>query len=464
MRWLRRLWPRTLFGQLLLIMVSGTVVIQLMSSSIWFDVRFAQVLEAPVRLMAARSAPLIAQAQCDAHSLQVPAHYQLRCAESAPAVEEDQRRGRRRVEQLLQQALQYELGQAQEVRLLKVRLTDESGQPIVWRSLFGLRTAQAHIQFAVRLADGHWLSVDGQELQGWSGESAWVLISDYLLRVYALRIVAVLLVCLIAVRLCLRPLRRLADAARGLGSNLEQPPLALEGPEEVRQAAQAFNAMQQRLIAMVNDKAYFLAAVSHDLRTPLTRMRLRLERLPDDEQRERLRHNITQMDDMIGQVLDYLRAGEQQHLRNVDLDRLVARLCADLASADEPLPVQGHAGSLHVDALLLQRCLQNLVVNALRYAREVSVTLASGASEVCIHIDDRGPGIAPELLSTITDPFVRGEGSRNQASGGYGLGLSIAQRIASSHGGSLQVSNRDGGGLRVSVCLPRAAATDGARP
>lgn len=454
MRWLRRLWPRTLFGQLLLIMVSGTLVIQLVSSSIWFDVRFAQVLEAPVRLIAARTAGLIAQADCQAGSLQVPAHYQLRCVASAPAAVQDQRRGRHRVELLLQQALTYELGHPQPVRLLKVQLSDELGQPIVWRSLFGLRTAQAHIQFAVPLANGQWLAIDGVELQGWSGESAWVLISDYLLRVYALRIVAVLLVCLLAVRLCLRPLRRLADAARGLGSNLEQPPLALDGPEEVRQAAQAFNAMQQRLIAMVNDKAYFLAAVSHDLRTPLTRMRLRLERLPDDEHRERLRQNITQMDDMIGQVLDYLRAGEQQNLQQVDVDRLVARLCADLASADEPLPVQGKGGSLRVDALLLQRCLQNLLVNALRYAREVSVTLERAGTGVHIHVDDRGPGVAPGLLATITDPFVRGEGSRNHGSGGYGLGLSIAQRIAASHGGELMLTNREGGGLRVSILLP----------
>nr|WP_220462672.1 ATP-binding protein [Pseudomonas putida] len=435
-------------------MVSGTLVIQLVSSSIWFDVRFAQVLEAPVRLIAARTAGLIAQADCQAGSLQVPAHYQLRCVASAPAAVQDQRRGRHRVELLLQQALTYELGHPQPVRLLKVQLTDELGQPIVWRSLFGLRTAQAHIQFAVPLANGQWLAIDGVELQGWSGESAWVLISDYLLRVYALRIVAVLLVCLLAVRLCLRPLRRLADAARGLGSNLEQPPLALDGPEEVRQAAQAFNAMQQRLIAMVNDKAYFLAAVSHDLRTPLTRMRLRLERLPDDEHRERLRQNITQMDDMIGQVLDYLRAGEQQNLQQVDVDRLVARLCADLASADEPLPVQGKGGSLRVDALLLQRCLQNLLVNALRYAREVSVTLERAGTGVHIHVDDRGPGVSPGLLATITDPFVRGEGSRNHGSGGYGLGLSIAQRIAASHGGELMLTNREGGGLRVSILLP----------
>ena len=169
-RWLRRLWPRTLFGQLLLIMVSGTLVVQLMSSSIWFDVRFAQVFEAPVRLIAARSAPLISRADCHDAALPVPAHYQLRCAEHLPEQTHDQRRERRRVELLLRQALKYELGHAQAVRLMNVQLTDASGQPIVWRSLFGLRTAQAHMQFAVPLADGHWLIIEGQELQGRSGE------------------------------------------------------------------------------------------------------------------------------------------------------------------------------------------------------------------------------------------------------------------------------------------------------
>lgn len=454
MRWARRLWPRTLFGQLMLIMVGGTLAIQLMSSSIWFDVRFAQVFEAPVRLIAARSAPLIRQASCHAGVLKVPAHYQLRCAEQLPVLQQDERRGRKRVELLLHQALKYELGHEPQVRLMKMQLTDELGQPIVWRSLFGLRTAQAHLQFAVPLADGHWLTIDGQELQGWSGESAWLLISDYLLRVYALRIVAVLVVCLIAVRLCLRPLRRLADAALALGSNLQQPPLALDGPDEVRQAAQAFNAMQQRLIAMVNDKAYFLAAVSHDLRTPLTRMRLRLERMPDDEHRQRLRQNIAQMDDMIGQVLDYLRAGEQQNLQPVDMDRLVIRQCAELATADEPIPVHGHGGVVSVDALMVQRCLQNLLVNALRYASQVSVSVERVGARVLVHVEDRGPGIAPHLLATVTEPFVRGESSRNQASGGYGLGLSIVERIMTSHGGALRVRNREGGGLRVTLELP----------
>ncbi|AIZ35205.1 HAMP domain-containing protein [Pseudomonas parafulva] len=455
MRLLRRLWPRTLFGQLLLIMISGTLLVQLVSSSIWFDVRFAQVFEAPVRLIAARSAPLIAQANCHTTPPRIPARYHLRCAESLPSPQADDPHSRHRIELLLNQALSYELGHALKARVLKLQLTDELGRPVLWRSLFGLRIAQAHLQFAVPLEDGHWLLVDGEELQGWSGESAWVLISDYLLRVYALRILAVLLVCLVAVRLCLRPLRRLADAALGLGRNLEQPPLPLEGPEEVRQAAQAFNAMQQRLIAMVNDKAYFLAAVSHDLRTPLTRMRLRLERLEDGEHKVRLQQNIAQMDAMIGQVLDYLHAGEQQNLQEVDLDRLVARVCADLASAEEPLPVQGSVGKVRVDALLMQRCLQNLLVNALRYGRQVTLRLDADSTHIRLHVEDRGPGIDPALLATVTDPFVRGETSRNHRSGGYGLGLSIAQRIAASHGGALHLENREGGGLVVTVTVAR---------
>ncbi|MFK3940435.1 ATP-binding protein [Pseudomonas monteilii] len=435
-------------------MVSGTLVVQLMSSSIWFDVRFAQVLEAPVRLMAARVAPLIAQADCHVPSAQVPPRYRVRCADRLPATRHDDRPGRHRIELLLNQALTYELGQPRAIRLLLGELVDDQGRPVVWHSLFGLRTAQAHLRFAVGLPDGHWLIVEGRELQGWSGESAWVLIGDYLLRVYVLRIIAVLVVCLVAVRLCLRPLQRLSEAARGLGQNLAQPPLRLDGPHEVRQAAQAFNAMQQRLVGMIHDKAYFLAAVSHDLRTPLTRMRLRLERLPEGVDKDRLRQNVAQMDGMIGQVLDYLQAGEQQNLQVVTLERLVSRVCADLASADEPLPVQGSVGAVEVDALMMQRCLQNLITNALRYGREVGVRLEREAGWVRVHVEDRGPGIDPAQLASIVEPFVRGEGSRNRAHGGYGLGLSIAQRIAASHGGQLRLANREGGGLQATVSLP----------
>ncbi len=374
--WLKRLWPNTLFGRLLVIMVSGTLAVQLLSSSIWFDVRFAQVLEAPVRLIASRTALLLERQDCASiRSARLPAGYAVACLDAPPLQVSGDERARRRTELLLEQSLTRELGRAQPVKVMNVHLTDEQGQPVVWRSFFGLRTATAHVLFVLPLADGGWLQVDGEELQGWSGESAWTLIADYALRVYLVRILAVLGICWLAVRLCLRPMERMSEAARKLGENLDQPPLDIEGPVEVRQAARMFNTMQQRLIAMVNDQSYFLAAVSHDLRTPLTRMRLRVETLADEQPRERLKQNIAQMDLMISQVLDYLGTAEQQPAQLVDLDALLARLCIELATQDEPLPILGRGGVITANEILIHRCLQNLLVNALRYARQVVVSM-----------------------------------------------------------------------------------------
>lgn len=459
---LQRLWPRTLFAQLLVIMVIGVLGIQLASSSIWFDVRFAQVLEAPVRLMARDTAAIIEQVDCQAPLPSgLRTHYQVHCRTQRPERNASTETGRasRRIEMLLTQALHYETGRDYRIHLLATGLTDTQGQPIVWHSLFGLRTAQAHLHFAVQLAQDRWLEVDGEELQGWSGQSAWVLIADYLLRVYALRIVAVLVICLIAVRLCLRPLKRLAEAARGLGDNLEQPPLAIEGSEEVRQAAQAFNSMQQRLKAMLDDQAYFLAAVSHDLRTPLTRMRLLIERVEQERPRERLRHNINEMERMTVQILDYLQSAEQHAMQPVDVHALLLRLRQELSTPEEPLPVSGQAAWILANELLLQRCLQNLLGNALRYARQVSVELRTDTQALHIDILDRGPGIPAPLLPGIFEPFVRGDASRNPNSGGYGLGLSIARRVAVLHGGRLDLRNREAGGLTATLSLPLHQAT-----
>ncbi|PVZ13633.1 MULTISPECIES: cell wall metabolism sensor histidine kinase WalK [unclassified Pseudomonas] len=451
MSW-HRLWPGTLLGQLALIMAGGTLAIQLLSSSIWFDVRFAQILEAPVRLMAARSVALI-RAGCE-QPVAMPAHYTRRCSAEPPRTDLDARPGHRRINRLLQEALAYEMHETRAVRLADASLTDAAGQPVVWRSLFAPRSAWAHVGFAVQMADGRWLQIEGQEMQGWSGESTWVLLADYLLRVYALRLLAVLGICLIAARLCLRPLRRLASAAKALGSDLEQPPLAEEGPREVREASRAFNSMQRRLQAMVREQRHFLAAVSHDLRTPLTRLRLRIEKVADPEQRQRLGRNVREMDRMIGQVLDYLHSAEPPMMRPVAVRPLLVQLGAELASTAEPLPIEGSEVQVLGNEVLLQRAVQNLVVNALRYGRDVRIELRRVGAQVSIAVLDRGPGIPPAQLPGIEQPFVRGEASRNSGQGGYGLGLSIAARIATTHGGRLQLDNRQGGGLEAALWLP----------
>lgn len=452
--WLKRLWPNTLFGRLLVIMVSGTLAVQLLSSSIWFDVRFAQVLEAPVRLIASRTALLLEQPHCsDVASMRLPAGYAVTCLDAPLAQVSGDERARRRTELLLDQSLARELGRPQPVKVLNVHLTDEQGQPVVWRSFFGLRTATAHVLFVMPMADGRWLQVDGEELQGWSGESAWTLIADYALRVYLVRILAVLGICWLAVRLCLRPMERMSEAARKLGENLDQPPLAIEGPVEVREAARMFNTMQQRLIAMVNDQSYFLAAVSHDLRTPLTRMRLRVETLSDERQRERLKQNIAQMDLMISQVLDYLGTAEQQPGQLVDLDSLLARLCTELATQDEPLPILGQGGVIFANEILIHRCLQNLLVNALRYARQVVVSLERTGRGVTLRVKDLGPGMPESIIEAFMDVPLRKKPA-NPTPGSYGLGLSIAKRIAVIHDGSLTLRNLKDGGLVAEVFLP----------
>jgi signal transduction histidine kinase len=440
-------------------MVSGTLAIQLLSSSIWFDVRFAQVLEAPVRLMASRTALMLEEQRCSAiQSMRMPAGYSVTCLDAAPDQLSGDHRARRRTELLLGQSLGRELDRVQPVKVLDVHLTDQQGQPVVWRSLFGLQTAIAHVLFVVPLTDGTWLQVDAEELQGWSGESSWALIADYAVRVYLLRILAVLGICWLAVRLCLRPLERMSEAARRLGENLEQSPLEIEGPVEVRRAARMFNAMQQRLITMMNDQSYFLAAVSHDLRTPLTRMRLRVETLTDERQRERLKQNIAQMDLMIGQVLDYLKTAEQQPCQLVDLDRLMARLSIDLKTTDEPLPVLGQGGIIFANEVLIHRCFQNLLSNALRYARQVVVSLERDERGVTIRIKDMGPGIPASVMRALGDTSLRTVHQQNPVSGSYGLGLSIAKRIATIHNGNLSLRNLESEGFVAEVFLPHRDA------
>jgi signal transduction histidine kinase len=457
---LKRLWPKTLFGQLLVIMVSGTLAIQFLSSSIWFDVRFAQILEAPVRLIASRTAPLLARDACRAiESMRMPVGYQMACVSDPPLPAGSDHQARRRTELLLQQSLERELGHPQPVRVMDVHLTDEQGHRVVWRSFFGLRTATAHVLFAVPLDDGAWLQIQGEELQGWSGESAWAVIADYAFRVYLLRILAVLGMCWLAVRLCLRPLERLSEAARGLSENLEQPALEIEGPREVRRAARVFNAMQQRLVTMMHDQSYFLAAVSHDLRTPLTRMRLRVETIADERQRERLTRNVAQMDRMIGQVLDYLGTAEQQPCQLMDLDHLLSRLSADLATSDEPLPVHGRAGVIFANEVLVQRCVQNLVVNALHYARRIAISANRDERGVTVSIEDRGPGLPASVMNAFEDTCPGRKSTRHPSSASHGLGLSIARRIATIHDGALSLTNLDHG-LLAELYFPHKSGVD----
>lgn len=267
------------------------------------------------------------------------------------------------------------------------------------------------------------------------------------------------LLALLALGWAVRPLRRLAGAADALGRNLEVAPLSETGPREVRQAAHAFNTMQQRLARYMEDRLHILAAVSHDLKSPITRLKLRAELLADAAQRDKILRDLEDMETMIGATLDFLRgeAGKEAGLP-VDVNALLSTLSDDFAALGGRVEIAGRAERpLVARPQALKRCLANLLDNALRYGGGAVLRVEDRPDNLVLIIDDRGPGIPEAELARVFEPFRRGESSRSRATGGTGLGLAIARNLARAHGGEVSLANRPGGGLRVTLTLPRGA-------
>lgn len=260
-----------------------------------------------------------------------------------------------------------------------------------------------------------------------------------------------------AVRRVTRPLADLARAADGLGQDLAQAPLPETGPQEVARANRAFNRMQQRLRRTLEGRTRMLAAVSHDLKTPLTRMRLRAEMLDDEDLRERMEHDLDEMSQMVGDALDHLRGLEQaQERRPVDVMALLESLQADQQAMGRDVQLEGTCERPWLGgAAALRRCVNNLVDNAVLYGQRGLLSVQDSPEAVTIRVRDAGPGLPPEALEQVFEPFFRLEASRNRVTGGSGLGLAIARQIAEGAGGTLSLRNPPEGGLEATLRLPR---------
>lgn len=276
----------------------------------------------------------------------------------------------------------------------------------------------------------------------------------------AVRLGALLLAAWVGARWLSDPVRRLAGAARELGLNIHRAPLPESGTLECREATRVFNQMQQHIRAQLEQRDQFVAAVSHDLRTPLTRLALRVESLQDAGERQRFGKDIAEMDTMIRATLDYLRgAADAEPWVALDLVALVDSLVQDQQEAGHDVAVEP-GGSMplapvRAQASALRRCISNLLDNAARYGGGAQVRLTEDAQGVRVTVLDRGPGIPEAELVQVLQPFYRVEASRNRNTGGVGLGLASASDIARQHGGQVQLSNRVGGGLQAELCLPR---------
>jgi signal transduction histidine kinase len=263
-----------------------------------------------------------------------------------------------------------------------------------------------------------------------------------------------------------RPLRDLAVAAERFSLDGRPEPLDESGPSEVRRAARAFNMMRERIRKLVGERTQALAAVSHDLRTPITRVRLRSELLDDAPMREMIEADLLEMESMIDSTLEFLKSGESTESRRLLNLSSIAETCVDEAkdagrdiafSGEENLSVEGQH-------LALKRAVSNLIGNALKYATTVRVEARSDDRFAELLVLDDGTGIPPDRLDSVFDPFVRIETSRSKETGGVGLGLTIARSIARAHQGDVILANRPEGGLSAILRLPVMTAESGKPP
>jgi signal transduction histidine kinase len=261
-------------------------------------------------------------------------------------------------------------------------------------------------------------------------------------------------------RRIVRPLSELTTAAAKVASGNGTPHVNEEGPEDVRKAAIAFNAMAEKVTRTLESQRHLLSAVGHDLRTPLTAMRINLEFVDDEELRDGLLRNLDELQALTEQVLAAAKGAGGEQPRQVDLSALVESLCTDLDEMGEPVRWNNHSPApISCRPNEIKRAVRNLVENAVAYGHKANVRISDAGDGYDVLVEDEGPGIPEGERQRVFEPFVRLESSRNEATGGTGLGLTLVKAIAEGHGGAVTLENRPGGGLRVRMHLPRLAAS-----
>jgi signal transduction histidine kinase len=235
------------------------------------------------------------------------------------------------------------------------------------------------------------------------------------------------------------------------------PPLPESGLLEVRRAALAFNQMQERIRRFVEDRTQMIAAIAHDLGTPITRLRLRAEYVEDEEQHQKMLADLSEMEEMMTATLAFARDDGATEPREIfDLNSLLQSICDDLSDAGHTVGFQPEGRLPYAFRLVaLRRAFTNLLDNAVTYGESARLSVEENPEAIVVRIDDDGPGIPAELREEVFKPFQRLEASRSRETGGTGLGLTVARTIIRGHGGDIELKNRTEGGLRVEVTLPR---------
>lgn len=307
-----------------------------------------------------------------------------------------------------------------------------------------------HFQVHIRLSDGSPLVLDVTP--------GSIPVAQWLPLMLVMQLLVLLGCTWLAVRMAIRPLTRLASAVDHLDPDSPAPPLDERGPKEVAYAARAFNALQGRIAAYLKERMQLLAAISHDLQTPITRMKLRVEQMDESPERERLWSDLNEMQHLVREGVAYARSmdGSREALCRVDLDAFLDSLVLDYQDSGQAVSLAGRSGALvETRPHALRRVLSNLIDNALKFAGSAELRVERDEHGVRLQVLDHGPGIAEAELEEVFKPFYRVESSRNRSTGGTGLGLAIALQLSQALGAHLTLRNRDSGGLcaQLELCV-----------
>jgi signal transduction histidine kinase len=345
----------------------------------------------------------------------------------------------------------------------------EASKPVLWRGpltkrllsepdvkvLGGLRyPAGPKTQAILQLDDTHALVFDAA-----TGATPWPFLFRSTAAVLVVALISFLLLTTYAVRWIIAPLALLADAASSFGRSPDDDrTIPNGGPREITQVADALNDMRTRVRELIADRTRMLAAISHDLRTPLTRMRLRAERVNDPSLREGMLKDLTSVSRMLGETLRYLREdGKSEPMSRVDLSSLLQTVCSDFSDVGHDVTYSGPARlPWTLCPRALTRAVVNIVDNSVKHGSRTTVTLSHDEqSTVTIEVADNGPGIPAELRGRVFEPFFKADEARTQNGGGFGLGLSIAQEVIKRHGGEINLAQGEPLGLTVRIMIPR---------
>ena len=442
MTWLRRILPRSLLGRSIMIIVTPLLLLQVVTTSVFYETHWDTVTKRLARGVAGDIATVIALMPAD-----------------APGHDPGASAARDRLFGIARTTMQLDIGFVPDARLpvlpgvVRATLVDRNlaaalSEFVKRPFLTDTRSLETAVEVQVQVGNGVLQVVVPRRRLFTS--TTYVVILWMVGSSLALFAVAVLFM-----RSQVRPIRQLAGAAEAFGKGRDSAAFRIAGASEVRQAAAAFNQMRDRIRRQLAQRTEMLAGVSHDLRTPLTRMKLALAILGDGAETADLKADVAEMEKMLGGYLAFARGEGREPQVEVDLKEQLQEVVNAAAREGAKITLVAEDGlvlTLRPDAM--RRCLANLVGNAQRYARSISIAAAHRDDGIEITIDDDGPGIPPDKREDVFRPFFRLDSSRNPETGGIGLGLTIARDVARSHGGDLELLDSPQGGLRARLWLP----------